>query len=64
MFRAGVWLATFEAAFLFAVHLLVVAANASRPVSLSSTIWLLVAGFLLATIGWLYFLIRRFYRVA
>jgi hypothetical protein len=62
MFCAGVWLAIFEVVFLFAVHLLVVAANASRPVSLSSSIWLLVAGFLLATIGWLYFLIRRFYR--
>jgi hypothetical protein len=64
MFRAGVWLATFEAAFLFAVHRLVVAANSSRPVAMSSNIWWLLAVFLLATIGWSYVLIRRFGRVA
>jgi hypothetical protein len=60
IFRAGVWLATFEVALLLGVHLLVVSANASQPVRLSSQVWLLLGGFLLAIVGWAYWLIQRF----
>jgi hypothetical protein len=63
LFQAGIWLATFQAVFLFAVHLLVVDANVSQPVRLSSYIWILLGGFVLATIVWSYFLIQRFRRV-
>ena len=64
IFRAGVWLATLQAALLLGVHLLVVAANASQPVLLSGHVWFLLVAFLLATISWAYFLIQRFRRVA
>ena len=64
IFRAGVWLATLQAALLLGVHLLVVAANASQPVLLSGQVWFLLVAFLLATISWAYFLIQRFRRVA
>jgi hypothetical protein len=63
-FRAGLWLATLQAALLLGVHFLIVAANASKPVLLSSHVWFLLVAFLLAMITWAYFLIQRFRRVA
>jgi uncharacterized membrane protein len=63
LFRAGVWLAIFQAVFLFGIHLLVVSANALQPAKLSSSIWLLVGGFLLVTIVWSCFFVMHFRRV-
>jgi serine/threonine-protein kinase len=62
--RAGVWLATLQAAFFLGIHLLVVAANASHPVRLSSHVWFLLVANGLVTIIWTFFLIQRFRRVA
>ena len=63
VFRAGMWLAGLEALFMLGLHLLVVAANASSPPQLSSSIWLLAGGFL-ATVGaWVWIVIRRFNQV-
>ena len=62
LFRAGVWLAVFEAALFLGIHLLVVAANNAQPVRLSGSVWGLLGGFLVALIGWSYFLVRRFRR--
>jgi hypothetical protein len=64
IFEAGVWLATFEAALFLGMHLLVVTANAAQPVRMSSHVWLLMGGFLLAIVGWSCWLMRRFCRVA
>jgi serine/threonine-protein kinase len=61
-FRAGVWLASLVATLELAVHLLVVAANNSAPPKLSSHIWLLTAGFLLAILAWAVAFTRRFSR--
>jgi serine/threonine-protein kinase len=63
IFRAGVWLATFDAALLLGIHLLVVSANAAQPVRMSSQVWWLVGGFFLAIVGWAYWLIQGFRRV-
>ena len=63
LFCAGMWLSIFQAVFLFGIHLLVVDANTSQPARLSSSIWLLAAGFLVATIVWICFLVVRFRRV-
>jgi uncharacterized membrane protein len=62
IFRAGVWLATFQTVFFLGMHLLVVAANASQPVMLSSHVWFLLAGFLLVVMAWSIVLIQRFRR--
>jgi hypothetical protein len=64
IFRAGVWLAILVTVFVIIIHLLVVAANRSQPVRLSSGVWPLSAGFLMAIVFWTVALIRRFYRVA
>ena len=62
LFRAGVWLAVFEAVFMFGIHLLIVSANQSQPAQLSSSIWLLAGAFLLVTFTWCGFLVLRFRR--
>ena len=64
LFRAGIWLASFEALFVLGVHLLVVAANSSEPARLSSGVWLLGGFFLAIIAGWVFALIRRFNQVA
>jgi hypothetical protein len=62
IFRAGVWLATFQALFFLGIHLLTVAANASKPVALSSLVWVLLGVFLLVVFGWSFAFIQRFRR--
>lgn len=60
VFRAGMWLAGLEALFMLGLHLLVVAANASSPPQLSSSIWLLAGLFLACVGGWVWMVVRRF----
>jgi serine/threonine-protein kinase len=64
IFRAGVWLATLQALLFLGVNLLVVDANTSQPVVLSSNMWLLIVAFMVATLVWICFLIQRFWRAA
>jgi len=64
LFRAGAWLASLVAVLFCGLHLLVVAANSSQPVRLSSAAWLLLAGFLAAMSVWAVSLVWRFWRVA
>jgi hypothetical protein len=64
MFRAGIWLAIFISVFMLVIHLLVVDANRSQPVRLSSFVWLLLAIFLVAVLFWTIALIQRFRRAA
>jgi serine/threonine-protein kinase len=64
IFRAGVWLATLQTLLFLGVNLLVVDANTSKPVVLSSNMWLLIVAFMVATLFWICFLIQRFWRAA
>ena len=63
LLRMGAWLATFETLWLLAIHLLVVAANRTQPVRLTSGIWGLLLGFLAVIGGWMFTLFWRFQRV-
>jgi uncharacterized membrane protein len=63
LFRAAMWLASLETIFILCLHLFVVAANSAQPPRLSSQVWFLLAGFLLATLIWTIALIRRFRNV-
>jgi hypothetical protein len=63
LFCAGIWLAIFQVTFMFGIHLLVVDANNTHPVKLSSHIWLLLIGLVLTILAWGYCLIRRFHHV-
>lgn len=64
VFRAGIWLASFEALFLLGIHLLLVAANASSPPQLSPGVWVLGVLFLATVVGWVFVLFQRFHRMA
>lgn len=64
IFRGGVWLATLQEVLVIGIHLLIVAANASQPVKLSSHVWLLLVAFVLVVVCWAYCLIQRFRRPA
>jgi serine/threonine-protein kinase len=62
IFRFGIWLAILVALYVLAIHLLVVAANRSQPVQLSSYVWWLLASFLVAIMVWTFALIQQFRR--
>ncbi len=58
---SGLGMASIVAAFLIALHLLVIAANRQTPPRLDSTlIWLLVGALLVTTVGWQFLRWRRF----
>jgi hypothetical protein len=62
IFRAGIWLAIFISIFVLAIHLLVVDANRSQPVRLSTSVWWLLASFLSMLAVWSFALIQYFRR--
>lgn len=60
IFRLGLWIASISVLTVLGAHLFTVAANNAQPVVLSSSIWLLLAGFVTANGILVFSLYRRF----
>ena len=60
MMRYGLWMIGLNSLFFLAIHLLVVAANATQPARLSNDVWWLLVAFLAMTGVMLFKLYRRF----
>jgi len=60
MMRYGLWMIGLNSLFFLAIHLLVVAANATQPARLSNDVWWLLVAFLAMTGVILFKLYRRF----
>lgn len=59
---SGIWLGCLQVWFMLALHLLVVAANASVAPRLSSGVWWLMGGYLAVLSGWIFVFTMYFFR--
>lgn len=57
--RSGFWFAILDTLLILGLHVMTIQANHVSPVRLSNSVWLLIGGYLLGLVAWIYFALLR-----